>query len=96
MDVGFDALDQLRGHFADAVFPGVLSRSLEYLLYRLTPYDVLTPTRRVNLGAFQDLCHGFASLSYNIHDYHLMAVDIVHWMLIYTLSHPTSLSAELR
>ncbi len=48
-DVRFDALDQLRRHFPDAVFLGVLSRFLEYLLFRLTPYDVLTPARRVYL-----------------------------------------------
>jgi hypothetical protein len=40
------------------VFLGVLSRFLEYLLFRLTPDDVLTTTRRVYLGAFQDLCNG--------------------------------------
>jgi hypothetical protein len=57
MYVRFDALDQLRRHFADAVFLGVLTRCLKYFLFRLTPYDEITPTRRVNFGAFQDLCH---------------------------------------
>ena len=42
----------------DAVFLGVLSRFLEYLLFRLTPDDVLTSARRVYLGSFQNLCHG--------------------------------------
>jgi hypothetical protein len=51
-DVRFDALEQLRRHLPDAVFLGVLSRFLEYLLFRLTPYDVLTPARRVYFGAF--------------------------------------------
>jgi len=44
------------------MFLGVLSRFLKYFLYCLTPYDVLTPTRRVYLSAFQHLCHGLASL----------------------------------
>jgi len=35
---------------------------LKHFLYCLTPYDVRTPTRRVHLGAFQDLCNGLASL----------------------------------
>jgi len=34
-DVRFDALDQIRCRFADAVFLGVLSRFLENLLFRL-------------------------------------------------------------
>jgi hypothetical protein len=55
-DVCFDELDQFRCHLPDTVFLAVLSRFLEYLLFRITPYDVLTPTRRVYLGAFQDLC----------------------------------------
>jgi hypothetical protein len=56
-NVRFDALDQLRRHLPDAVLLGVLSRFLEYLLFRLTPHDVLTPARRVYFGAFEDLCH---------------------------------------
>src|SRR4030095_6069441 len=57
-DVRFDALHQLRGHLPDAMFLGMLSRFLEYFLFRLTPDNMLTPTRRVNLGTFQNLCHG--------------------------------------
>jgi hypothetical protein len=63
MDVRFDELDQFRRPFADAVLLGVFSRFLEYLLFSLTPYAVLTPTRWVYLGAFQDLCHGLASFN---------------------------------
>jgi hypothetical protein len=51
-DVRFDALYQFRCHLPDAVFLGVLSRFLEYLLFRLTSYDVLTPARRIYFGAF--------------------------------------------
>jgi len=61
-DVRFDALDQFRRHLANAVFLGVLSRFLHYFFYGLTSDDVLTPARRVYLGAFQHLCHGLASL----------------------------------
>jgi hypothetical protein len=56
-NVGFDVREQLRRHLPDAVFLGVLTRFLEYLLFCLTSYNVLTPARRVYLGAFQDLCH---------------------------------------
>jgi hypothetical protein len=56
-DVRFDFFDQFRRHLANAVFLGVLTRFLEYLLFCLTSYNVLTPARRVYLGAFQDLCH---------------------------------------
>jgi hypothetical protein len=45
------------------MYLGVLSRFLNYLLFRLTPYDMLTSTRRIYLGAFQDFCHGLVSLS---------------------------------
>jgi hypothetical protein len=56
-DVRFDAREQFWRHLPDAVFLSVLTRFLKYLLFRLTSYDVLTPARRVYLGAFQDLCH---------------------------------------
>ena len=56
-NVGFDARHEFRRHLPDAVFLGVLPRFLEYLLFCLTSYDVLTPARWVYLGAFQDLCH---------------------------------------
>jgi hypothetical protein len=46
-DFRFDVLDQLRRHFADAVFLCVLSRFPEYRLFRLTPHDLLTPARRI-------------------------------------------------
>ena len=59
-DVSFDAFDQLRRLFADAMFLGVLNRFPENLLFGLTLYDMLTPTLGVYLGAFQDLCHRLA------------------------------------
>ncbi len=65
--VSFDSLHQFRRHFADAVFPGVLGRFLEHLLFRLTSYDVITPARRVYLGTFKDLCHGITPFSSTIH-----------------------------
>ena len=61
-DVRFDFLDQFRRHLPNAVFLGVLASFLKYFFYRFTPYDVLAPTRRVYLGAFQNLCLGLASL----------------------------------
>jgi hypothetical protein len=51
-NIRLDELDQLRRHFTDAMFLGVLTRFLEYLFFSLTPYDVLTPARWVYLGAF--------------------------------------------
>jgi hypothetical protein len=61
-DVRFDFFDQFRRHLANAVFLGVLTGFLKYFFDCLTTYDVLAPTRRVHLGAFQNLCHGLASL----------------------------------
>jgi hypothetical protein len=81
-NVRFDALDQLRRHLPDAVLLGVLSRFLEYLLFRLTPYDVLTPARRVYFGAFEDLCHRCVSSFALIHYSPLVAVGILYWVLM--------------
>jgi hypothetical protein len=80
-DVRFDELDQLRRDFAYSVFLGVLSRFLEDFLFRLTPYDVLTPTRRVYLGAFQDLCHGLTSLS-NVTNTTIYYILVADWWAI--------------
>jgi heme/copper-type cytochrome/quinol oxidase subunit 3 len=66
-DVRFDARDQVRRYLANTVLLGVLSRFLEYFLFRLAAYDMLTPTRRIYLSAFYDLCHEFASLFHMIH-----------------------------
>jgi len=67
MNVRLDALDKFRSDFADAVFPGVLGHFREDHLFRFTPYDELTPTRRVYLGAFKYLFHGLTPFSVVIH-----------------------------
>jgi hypothetical protein len=63
-----------RRHLSNAGFLGVLTGFLQYFDHGPTPNDVLAPTLRGYLGAFQNLCHGRASL---IH-FHLVTVNILY------------------
>jgi hypothetical protein len=57
-DVRFDSFEKLGRHVPNAMFLRMLGSFREDFFFRLAAHHVLTPTRWIYLGAFQNLSHG--------------------------------------